>query len=411
MKILLATYWSIPHLGGVWNYMQQLKKSLEEHGHEVDLLGYGEDNTIVHIVNKGKKVVKSEIVSLLQAKMTPELYPTLYLNELVEYTEFQRYFFELAAVYLGLEEYDLIHTQDVISTACINRVRSQNTPLVATLHGSVAQEISHQLQSIHKSTTSYMAKKYYDELEQLGATSSDLSIVANHWLETTLVEEFTVPQSQLRVLHYGFDTEEFIKQKSLPTLMERPKDKKVILFAGRLVNLKGVHYLIQALAKLKDVRQDWVCWIVGDGEMKTELKLLTKSLKLDEYVYFLGSRDDVPAIFTKTNIYVQPSLIENQPLSLIEAQLSGKPSIVSNVGGLPEMVEHNVTGLIVEPEDVYGLFSGLNRILSDNVLAKNLGENAKKWGMTHWSLEMGVRKLLELYEETISMKKVGNSNE
>ena len=411
MKILLATYWSVPHLGGVWNYMQQLKKSLENHGHEVDLLGYGEDNTIVHIVNTGKKVDKSELYSFIQAKMTPDLYPNLYVNKLIEYTEFQRYVFECAAVYLGIEEYDLIHTQDVISTACINRVRNPNTPLIATLHGSVAHEIRYQLQTIHKSPTSYMAKEYFDELEHIGATSSDVCVVANHWLENILVEEFNVPQQKIRVMHYGFDTEEFIKQKSYQTLLERPKDKKVILYSGRLVELKGVQFLIQALSKLKAVRQDWVCWIVGDGELKSELKLLTKSLKLEDDIFFFGSRDDVPAILTKSAIYVHPALIDNQPLSLIEAQLSGKPSIVSDVGGLPEMVNHRVNGLLVEPSDVHGLFINLNRLLTDSILAKNLGNNAKKWGMTHWSFENGLNKILNLYEEVISKKKTGELHE
>ncbi|MER1999325.1 MAG: glycosyltransferase family 4 protein [Lysinibacillus sp.] len=411
MKILLATYWSIPHLGGVWSYMQQLKKSLENYGHEVDLLGFGEDNTIVHIANTGKKVAKDDLLPFLQAKMTPELYPNLYLNNLVEYTEFQRYVYELGAVYLGLDEYDLIHTQDVISTASINRVRNPNTPLVASLHGSVAHEIRYQLQTIHKSPNSYLARVDFEELEHIGATSSDVSIVANHWLENILMEEFNVPQSQLRVMHYGFDTEQFIKQKNYPTLLERPKDKKVILFSGRLVELKGVQYLIQALSKLKAVRQDWVCWIVGDGELKSELKLLTKSLKLENDIFFFGSRDDVPAILTKTNIYVHPSLIDNQPLSLIEAQLAGKPSIVSDVGGLPEMVNHGVNGLLVEPSDVHGLFVGLNRLLTDSILAKNLGNNAKKWGMTHWSFETGLKKVLDLYEEVTSKKKIGDVHE
>lgn len=411
MKILLATYWSIPHLGGVWSYMQQLKKSLENHGHEVDLLGFGEDNTIVHIVNTGKKVAKTDLLPFLQAKMTPEIYPNLYINKLVEYTEFQRYVYELAAVYLGLDKYDLIHTQDVISTASINRVRNPNTPLVATLHGSVAHEIRYQLQTIHKSPHSYFAREYFDELERIGATSSDISIVANHWLENILINEFSVPQQHLRVVHYGFDTEQFIEQKNYQTLLQRPKDKKVILFSGRLVELKGVQYLIQALSKLKAVRQDWVCWIVGDGELKSELKLLTKSLKLEDDIFFFGSRDDVPAILTKSYIYVHPSLIDNQPLSLIEAQLSGKPTIVSNVGGLPEMVEHGVSGLLVEPADVDGLFVSLNRLLTDSYLAKNLGNNAKKWGMTHWSFENGLSEILNIYEEVISNKKIGELHE
>ncbi|CAM5207944.1 N-acetyl-alpha-D-glucosaminyl L-malate synthase BshA OS=Ureibacillus acetophenoni OX=614649 GN=SAMN05877842_103307 PE=4 SV=1 [Ureibacillus acetophenoni] len=407
MKILLATYWTIPHLGGVWNYMQQLKKSLEEHGHEVDLMGYGEENTIVHILNKGERVEKKKLLNFLQAKMPPSLYPDLYKNKLVEYSEFQRYIFELGAAYFNLDQYDLIHTQDVISTACINRVRPKHTPLVATLHGSVAYEIRHQLTSIHKSPTSYMAREYYDELERIGATSSDISIVANHWLESVLTEEFDVPKNQLRVIHYGFDTEAFIKNKLKKTLIERPKNKKVIVYIGRLVETKGVQYLIQALSKLKAVRQDWICWIVGDGEMKKELQLLAKSSKLENDVYFLGSQDDIPSILSKSDIFVLPSLIENQPLSLIEAQLSAKPAIVSNAGGLPEMVIPEVTGLLFEPKDSEGLFNNLNRLLTDEILARKLGDNSKKWGMTHWSFENGIRKLLQIYQEAIEMKKMG----
>lgn len=411
MKILLATYWTIPHLGGVWNYMQQLKKSLESHGHEVDLLGYGEDNTIVHLVNQGRSIEKNKLLPFLQTKMPPELYPNLYANELLKYTEFQRYIYELGAVYLGLDNYDLIHTQDVISTLCLSRVKPSTTPLIATIHGSVAREIHLQLQSIHKSPNSYMAKEYYDELEYLGVTASDISIVANHWLESILVHEFNVPQNHLRVLHYGFDIEEFIRQKNRPILLERPNNKKIILYSGRLVELKGVQYLIKALAQLKTVRDDWVCWIIGDGEMKSELQFLVKSLKLEDDIYFFGTREDVPAIMSKAHIFVQPSIIENQPLSLIEAQVAGKPSIVSNVGGLPEMVAHNVTGLLVEPGDVYGLFASINLLLSDPIFSKNLADNAKKWGMTHWSFENGVRNLLTIYEEVITKKKLGVQDE
>lgn len=411
MKILLCTYWTIPHMGGVWGYMQQLKKGLELYGHEVDILGNGEDNNVIHIVNNGRKIEKSHIVPFLQAKMPPHIYPDLYENKLLEYTEFQRYFFELGAAYLGLEQYDLIHTQDVISTAGIRRVNKTNVPMVATIHGSVAKEIRQQLGNIHKESNSYVVREYYDELEKVGAISSDISIVANNWLKNILTREFEVPESHLRVLHYGFDTEDFLKQRSTVIPFERPANKKVIVYTGRLVELKGVQYLIHALAKLKEVRQDWVCWIIGDGTMKTELQMLARSLKLENDIEFMGRQDNIPAILKKSHIFVLPSLIDNQPLSLIEAQLSGKPSIVTNVGGLPEMVEHSVTGLITEPESTDGLFENLQLLLSNPIMAETIGKNAKKWGMTHWSYENGVKKLLDIYQEVITMKKIGDKND
>lgn len=70
MKILLATFWETPHIGGVWNYMQQLKEKLESLGHEVDLLGYGEGNNYVHIINENRRIDKNKVLPQLNAKLT-----------------------------------------------------------------------------------------------------------------------------------------------------------------------------------------------------------------------------------------------------------------------------------------------------------------------------------------------------
>ncbi|WP_144510780.1 glycosyltransferase family 4 protein [Bacillus sp. FJAT-22090] len=410
MKILLATYWPIPHLGGVWNYMTQLKKRLELLGHEVDVLGYDEDNLDICMVNSGKKVGRDKLLPLLQAKMNKRNYPELFENKLVEYTEFQRYIFELGVAYFGLEKYDLIHTQDVVSTACIDRIRPPQIPLVATLHGSVAHEIQHQLTTIHNSPNAFMAKAYYEELEKIGATSPEVTIVANNWLKNILTDEFDVAEDQIKVLHYGFDTESFIKQMKAKTLITPPRNKKVIIYTGRLTELKGIQNLLVALGKLKRKRQDWVCWIVGSGDEEAKLRTKSKALGLEDYVYFLGKRDDVPSLLAKSDIYVLPTLLENQPLSLIESQIAGKAAIVSDVGGLPEMVKHKVTGLLTPPGDTNALYENMDLLLSNELLRRNLGSNAKKWGMTHWSIDQGMKSLMEVYNNAISIRKNGDKN-
>jgi glycosyltransferase involved in cell wall biosynthesis len=255
-----------------------------------------------------------------------------------------------------------------------------------------------------------MAKAYYQELEKVGATSSEITIVANNWLKNILVDEFNVTENQIKVLHYGFDTENFIKQMKVKSLISSPRNKKVIIFTGRLEDLKGVQHLLEALEKLKSVRQDWVCWIVGSGSEEAKLRTKNKVLGLEDYVYFLGKRNDVPSLLAKSDIFVLPTLLENQPLSLIEAQIAGKATIVSEVGGLPEMVEHKVTGLLTPPGDSEKLYENLDLLLSNDQLRKNLGANAKKWGMTHWSIDQGIKDLLELYNNAISMRKNGEPN-
>ncbi|MDF2855969.1 MAG: putative glycosyl transferase Family 4 [Neobacillus sp.] len=404
MNILLATFWAVPHVGGVWKYMVQLKKILEKSGHKVDLLGYGEDNTYIHLVNKGKKLSTDQLLPLLQTTITSDHYPEIYANELVKETEFQRYMYELAAAYFGLRKYDIIHTQDVISTVAISRIKPDTIPLVATLHGSVALEKYHQLETTHRSSTSSMAKEYFKNLEFLGAVSASTTIVANHWLRDILTNEFDVPLEQIQIQHYGYDVRSFLKEMKEKSSIKKPQDKKVITYTGRLVELKGVHHLLTALGQLKKERteKDWVCWIIGDGDKMEELKTQAKMLMLSDDVFFFGKRQDIPYLLSLSDIHVLPSLLENQPLSVIEAQLAGRLVVVSNTGGLPEMVQHGVTGIVVPAGNPQALFRNLDLLLDSGKLRKKLGSNAKKWAMRHWSQKRAARALIKIYEQTKS---------
>jgi glycosyltransferase involved in cell wall biosynthesis len=397
MKILLATYWSIPHLGGVWNYLSQLKSRLVDLGHTVDIMGYGGENTYIQVSGREKTIPKERWSAYVYSILQKNNFPKVYLNHLVEYTEVQRYTYELAAAEFGLDDYDIIHTHDVISTVALDRARPEGVPLIATLHGLVSHEIRHQLTTIHKSPTSNLARAYFDEIERLGASSADVTITANEWLQKILVEEFGVPEDKFEKLHYGFSVERFQEEQSKPTTMQTPPEKKVIIYAGRLIELKGVHHLIDALASLKD-RDDWVCWIVGDGNRKQHLQAQVTSLGLGDKVLFLGKREDVPVLLKLADISVLPSLMDNQPLSVIESQVSSKPVIVTDAGGLPEMVEDGVTGLIVPKGDVSALQGAIETLLEDDDYRRKLGEQAREWGLQHWSMDVGVERLLEIYK-------------
>jgi glycosyltransferase involved in cell wall biosynthesis len=405
MKILLATFWSIPHVGGVWNYMQQLKEKLESFGHEVDLLGYGGDNNYVHMVTKNHVIEQNSLLPVI-AKIHEQTESSLYNeDQLVKYYESLRYCFELGATYLDLGKYDLIHTQDVLSTACINRIRPEKTALVATLHGSVAQELKHFAIHVHKTPTPNLVCKYFDKLEYIGATTAEFTIVANEWLKNILTNEFHVPSDQLNVCHYGYDTEAFLKRMDEGSSIQRPVHKKVILYAGRLVELKGVHHLISALSQLKRIRNDWVCWIAGDGNKQADLQQQSKVLGLEQDVLFLGKRDDIPHLLSNSDIFVFPSLLDNQPLAVIEAQIAGKPVIVSDAGGLPEMVEHGVTGLISPVGDERTLSKNIDYLLTHENYRESLGLNAQKWAISHWSIDMAVKNVLDIYQSALSKKK------
>jgi len=410
MKILLATYWHVPHLGGVWSVMTQLGDKLRSLGHEVDYLGYGDEaGSFVHIINKNQRIQTDKLLPMLQTMLNESIYPAIHKNSLVKYTEFRRYAYELAVAYLGLESYDVIHTQDVISTACINRIRPARTALVATLHGCVAHDIRLQLKTIHKSPTSRLAREYFDRLEYIGASSSEITIVANDWMRKILTDEFHVDDKRIKKFHYGYDIQTFLQRMAAKPAIKRPEDKKVILYGGRLVQLKGLDVLIEALGKLKKKRDNWVCWIIGEGDQRTDLRIQAKMQGLQNDIVFMDKRDDIPSLLTQVDVFVQPSLIENQPLAVIEAQLAAKAIISSDAGGLPEMIKDGVTGLIVPAGNAEKLYKGLERLLADRSLRKKLGDSAQHWAMSHWSLDKLAINIIGTYLSAIEERR-GNSD-
>lgn len=406
MKILLATYWLIPHVGGVWKYMTQVKERLEALGHEVDLLGNNTDYTKFHIYNREMEIDKNLIRPLLAAKLDAAHAPLLHSDPLIDFYERDRYILEIAAAYFGLKQYDIINTQDIFSARALSRIKPPNTPLIAHLHGSVSGELHNHFRmnpqlGINEQSSAW---KYFESSEYYGAVAGDLTITANEWLKNTLVGQLGVPDSQVSVFQYGLDTATFWQKVQQGTSIQKPTAKKVIIFPARLVFVKGIDVLITALGLLKNRRQDWVCWIVGDGDKRVELENLVAGLSLQDDVLFWGARDDVPALLALSDIFVHSCLQDNQPFSVMEAQIAGVATCVSSAGGLPEMVEHGRTGLVSPVRDPLALFEQLNMLLADDDFRMELGRNAQAWAIEHWSMDLMMERLLSAYHTAAAAK-------
>ncbi|ANE46095.1 hypothetical protein SY83_07145 [Paenibacillus swuensis] len=399
MKILLATYWELPHLGGVWPLMSQLKESLESRGHEVDIMG--NSNDYFHIINKNERLHKETLMPLILSKLSRSC---LALSPWIMQTEADRYCMELSAAYFGIANYDLIHTHDAISSRALSRVKASHTPLVASLHGSLPNEIrllpkTNGLTPVQKE----QLVDFYQTLELEGVQSSTVTIASSQWMKNILTSQGVTPE-QITVFPYGLDVNHFSKRMREKSDIVKPKGKKVIMYTGRLVHLKGIQYLLVALSKLHKARSDWECWIVGEGEMGNNLISFSMELGLSEYVKFLGSRNDIPALMGMCDIYVQPSLQDNQPYSVIEAQVAGKPVVTTYAGGLPEMVQHGVTGLISPHSEAELLYQHLHLLLANDGFRKDLGRNAAEWGRTYWLLERNFENTLDVYSQALAKR-------
>ncbi|MCY7368590.1 MAG: glycosyltransferase, partial [Chamaesiphon sp.] len=118
---------------------------------------------------------------------------------------------------------------------------------------------------------------------------------------------------------------------------------------GRLHEQKGHQFLLQAVAKMTNRAQ---VAIIGDGELRDELVMLTAKLEISDQISFLGARTNINEFLSAIDVFILPSLWEGQPIALLEALAIGKPCITSDVDGIPEIITDRVNGYLVQPKDV-----------------------------------------------------------
>jgi len=174
------------------------------------------------------------------------------------------------------------------------------------------------------------------------------------------------------------------------------KRKNTVLYVGRLVWRKGVHVLVDASRRLSEMSRDTKIIIAGDGYMKPYLQAIAPN---DERVLFLGEVDEQRKIklYQESKVFVLPSLGgESFGVVLLESFASGTPVVASRVGGIPEIVDHGVNGLLTRPGDTRGLVSAIKLLLDDEELWSRLSYNARKKAEEKYS----IRNIGRMYEET-----------
>jgi glycosyltransferase involved in cell wall biosynthesis len=182
------------------------------------------------------------------------------------------------------------------------------------------------------------------------------------------------------------------------------KDKKVVLFVGRLIDLKGVQYLLPAFAKLRQKMDNVVLFILGNGECRDELENLSRDLKIEKWVHFMGNIDNdlLGAYYILSNVFVLPSITtyyaDACPLVVNEAMYFGKPVVTSDAVGTTFMIKDGINGYVVEEQNSEALFKAMYKILSDDALEKKMGDASKKIierGFTYQNMIEGFNQAVE----------------
>jgi glycosyltransferase involved in cell wall biosynthesis len=203
----------------------------------------------------------------------------------------------------------------------------------------------------------------------------------------------TVLQAELRrltgveatVIPMGVDPSAF-EPRPTPRHEGRARDPNGprILFVGRLAQKKGVTHLIQAMAVVRSANPGAGLVVVGDGPERQALETLATTL--GGGVEFVGPvpNTELPAYYQAGDIFMLPSVVSSEgdteglPVVLMEAAASELPIVASRVGGIPDLVQHERTGLLVEPGDPGAIATAVNRLLADEGLRRSLGEGARR---------------------------------
>ncbi|MEM3153634.1 MAG: glycosyltransferase family 4 protein, partial [Candidatus Bathyarchaeia archaeon] len=218
---------------------------------------------------------------------------------------------------------------------------------------------------------------------------------------------FGLPQDKLIMIPNGVDAKEYDKSADISLDQFRLRfalpEEKIVLFVGRLVYEKGIHVLINAVPKvLEKVNAKFV--IVGNGYLHQSLSEHIRNIGLAHKVMFTGFVDDntLRNLQKCADVSVVPSLFEPFGIVALEAMAAKSPVVVSDTGGLSEIVEHEVTGVKVYPNNPDSLAWGITRVLLDENLANNLREKAFRKVTENYNWEKISQQTKKVYESVLS---------
>ncbi len=221
--------------------------------------------------------------------------------------------------------------------------------------------------------------------------------------EKLAVEGRIVPKGPpVTRVYNGVDLERYDHQEPCCTLRDEygmEPGSQIVGVVARLEPEKGHLTLLAAWPHVLRRVPDAYLLVVGEGSMQGELEARARQLRVADRVVFTGRRDDVPAVTAALDVAVLPSHREAQGLTILEAMALSRPVVASNVGGIPEMVEDGVTGLLVPANEPEALAAAIVRLLTDHAFADLIARAGHDRVHEEFCLERMVDEISRIYDE------------
>ena len=363
MKILMLTWEYPPRIvGGIAKVVYDLSKRLIKDGHEVTVVTYKEGDVPYYENDKGVEVYRVDNYMIN---------PNNFIDWIMQLN------FNLVAKASEIMnkngKFDVIHAHDwLVANAAKTLKASYNIPIVATIHAT---------ESGRNGGIRDEQQRYINDTEWMLTYEASEVIVNSNYMKNEVQRLFGLPFEKINVIPNGINLNIYNGiERNYEFRRKYARDnEKIIMCAGRLVYEKGFQYLIDAAPKILSKYNDAKFIIAGKGGMLNELKAKADYLGISNKVYFTGqlTPKEIYTMYRCADIAVFPSTYEPFGLVAIEGMYAGTPIVVSDVGGLNEIVEHGVTGMKSYAGNPNSIADSILALLFDYQLAYNIAKNGR----------------------------------
>jgi glycogen(starch) synthase len=390
MKILMLS-WEYPPriIGGISRVVHNLAQKLGELGNEVHIVTCWENGTLEEEFDNSVHVHR---VHTCQINANGFINWVLQFNfSLVE---------KSVKLINGTGRFDVIHAHDWLTAFAAKTLKHiYSIPLISTIHATE----SGRNYGLHNDV-----QRYISSVEWWLTYESWIIIVNSRFMKNEVKNIFQLPEDKIRIIPNGVNIDKF-RNYSRDNKFRRnyaTDNEKIVFFVGRLVNEKGAHVLINAAPKIIRYYNDAKIIIAGKGPQLEYLRKIAYELNIYSKVYFTGyiSEEELAKLYKCADVAVFPSLYEPFGIVALEGMLANVPVVVSDTGGLGEIVEHGIDGMKSYTGNSNSLADSILEILLNPKEAEKMKSKAMEKVFSMYNWDVITYHTLNVYKEITGIK-------
>lgn len=271
--------------------------------------------------------------------------------------------------------WDLVHCHGFQGGA-VGRLAGtlRGVPTIMTIHNTI--QVTGTLRSCTKITEKILRKR----------TASWVSV--SSFLHSYACRELRIPGEKIEIIANGV---------WFPATLPPRQKEPVVGTVARLIPSKGIDVFLKAIQLLRPEIPGLKGIVIGDGPLKGKLMTLSEELGLAGTVTFLGHRDDIQAQLLKMAVFVLPTRAEGLGISILEAMAAGVPVVATGIGGVPELVSHNRTGMLVRLNEHGAIARAVRQLLGEEGSAEVMRKEAYEFARNNYSVRKMVERTYSVY--------------